>query len=336
MLFCVSTPKRRRGLAPLELVLALPFLLGIMALMVCLANVACWKVRALTVARHTLWGNMSPDLWSPWVHYDRKTGNLDPSPAYWPENGTSENVGGAGNAAGNVDDPRINLPVVRGPTFQQLEVNTNLLDPAREIRRGSANLTRPFPMLKSMGRFHTRAETYSLDDAWRAAEMGIPNEHFRFAILYPNFRPPTGTNPVLMSMLAIYNSIQQGRLDLLYGTDSDFKKFEMLYGVPPPSPPLIDRIPGWTRLHFQCEMDPDIVQQGVDDLVDRIQGSQKRNGPLMRLTNDLIGYYRSVQGVIEALLQDETLPPQRRQQLQSDLNIVTGYIKALQDFRRSL
>jgi hypothetical protein len=56
----------------------------------------------------------------------------------------------------------------------------------------------------------------------------------------------------------------------------------------------------------------------------------------MRLTNDLIGYYRSVQGVIEALLQDETLPPQRRQQLQSDLNIVTGYIKALQDFRRSL
>jgi hypothetical protein len=329
-----SLSKRPRGLAPLELVLALPFLLGIMALMVCLANVACWKVRALTVARHTLWGNMSPDLWSPWVHYDRKTGNLDPSPAYWPQNGTSENVGGSGSAAGNVDDPRINLPVVRGPTFQQLEVNTNLLNPAREIRRGSANLTRPFPMLKSMGRFHTRAETYSLDDAWRAAEMGIPNEHFRFAILYPNFRPPTGTNPVLMSMLAIYNSIQQGRLDLLYGTEPDFLKFEMLYGVFPPE--YIYDIPGWTRLRFQCEMDPEIVQQGVDDLADRIQGSQKRNGPLAALTDALIGYYESVQSIIEARLQDETLTPQEKQQLQNDLATVKGYIEQLNQFRRSL
>lgn len=329
-----STPKRPRGLAPLELVLALPFLLGIMALMVCLANVACWKVRALTVARHTLWGNMSPDLNSPWIHYDRKTGNLDPSPAYWPQNGTSENVGGAGNAAGNVDDPRINLPVVRGPTFQQLEVNSNLLNPAREIRRGSANLTRPFPMLKSMGRFHTRAETYSLDDAWRAAEMGIPNEHFRFAILYPNFRPPTGTNPVLTSLLAIYNSVQQGQLDLLYGTEPDFLKFEMLYGALPPK--YIDDIPGWTPLHLQCEMNPDIVQKGVDDLIDRIQGSQKRNGPLAALTNALIDYYEWVQTIIEARLQDETLTPQEKQQLQNDLATVKGYIEQLNQFRRSL
>ena len=47
---------RRRGLSPLEMVLALPFLLCIMALMVNFSDVACWKVRSLTVARQAVWG----------------------------------------------------------------------------------------------------------------------------------------------------------------------------------------------------------------------------------------------------------------------------------------
>ena len=272
---------RSRGLAPLEMVLAIPFLLGIMALMVCFGQVACWKVRALTVARHSLWGNLSPGLNSPNDFYDRKTGNDDPRPAYWPAQNDNTGAGGGGNAAGNVDDPRAALPVVRGPALMNLTVNSQLLDPARDMRSGTANMTHVFPMLKSLGNFHLNAETWLLDDAWRAAEMGIWNNHFRLALIYPNFQPPTGTNPVIQVMLAIYSTIQQGRLALLYGTEADFIRYQTLYGqavkgLPQLTIPVyINSILGWTQLSFGCSMDAATIQQAVDDLVERISAKKR-------------------------------------------------------------
>ena len=45
---------RRRGLAPLELVLAIPLLLFVVALSVIFGAVACWKVRGEVVARDAI------------------------------------------------------------------------------------------------------------------------------------------------------------------------------------------------------------------------------------------------------------------------------------------
>ena len=45
----------RRGLAPLELVLALPILLFVMALIVCYGTISAWKVREHSVARLAAW-----------------------------------------------------------------------------------------------------------------------------------------------------------------------------------------------------------------------------------------------------------------------------------------
>ena len=53
------TPIRRRGLAPLELVLCLPVLLMTMALMVSFGAAATWKVRALNGARQGIWRDRS-------------------------------------------------------------------------------------------------------------------------------------------------------------------------------------------------------------------------------------------------------------------------------------
>ena len=65
---------RRRGLAPLELVLSLPILLMVMALMINFGTVACWKVRGLGVSRQCVWGNRWP----------RSTANF-PQPVFWPQ-----------------------------------------------------------------------------------------------------------------------------------------------------------------------------------------------------------------------------------------------------------
>ncbi len=55
-----SSPVRRRGLAMLELVLALPILLFIMALIYNYGVVAAWKVRENSVARLAVWQTRWP------------------------------------------------------------------------------------------------------------------------------------------------------------------------------------------------------------------------------------------------------------------------------------
>ena len=69
----------------------------------------------------------------------------------------------------------MNQPVARGPfvgNFQSAAlVNTDLLDPTRGLRQGSASLSRPFAMLAKMGSFNLQAETFLLDDCWPYGEM---------------------------------------------------------------------------------------------------------------------------------------------------------------------
>jgi hypothetical protein len=318
----------RRALAPLEMVLALPFLLGFLALIINIGNIGCWKVRSLTVARHALWGNQSPGLW------DHKTGGSDPRPAYWPGNNSGSNAADIGKTGGNVDDPRAYLPVVRGPVLMgSVGVNSDLLDPSRDLREGSASLTHALPMTRR--NFRQQAKTECLDGFWRCTEMGIPNFHLRLALIYPTFQPPAANNPVITAMMAIVAAVQSGQMELLYGGDADFKKFQALYGQP--APMFINSIPGWTRLNFGCSMDSGTIQTAVDDLVERIQGSKKDTGPLRSLANALKGYYQGVKSRIQTQMQAVPPPPAGQlTQMQNDLNTLDGYIKAIDQFIKSL
>ena len=340
-----TTSKRPRGLAPLEMVLAIPFLLMIMALMVNIGNVACWKVRALTVARHSIWGNLSPRTHSSGiVPYDQKTGFADPRPDYWPAKNANAGPQDLGNSAKVTDREVPRFPVVRGlsddnPVLpvgngKSIAVNADLLNPSRGMRSGAAEMTHLYPMLKRLGNFHLQAATEILDDAWRTAEMGNPNNHFRLNLIYPTFQPPDRYNPVLPVLLQIYNSIyRQGQLALLYGTDPDFMRFQSLYGQPIPY--YIDSIRGWTRLNFGCNMDAATVQQAVDDLVDRLQGAKRKVGPLADMSKALKGYYQAVQAKIRKLMQ-ATPPPPNAGQMQADLALLDGYILLLDQFISTL
>lgn len=156
---------RARGLAPLELVLALPILLFLMALMVNYGTVASWKVRALTVARHSMWASR-----------DQRESALanNPRPAYWPDN-AGIGHGGAGDAA-SLADPRVDLPIARGPSIPiargsmlpaiVVVVNRNLLDPTRGLHMGSAELERKFPLLASLGKYRLASRQRLFQNTW--------------------------------------------------------------------------------------------------------------------------------------------------------------------------
>jgi len=166
----------RRGLSPLELTLSLPILLFIMALMINYGTVASWDVRGLVMARHAMWQSRA-----------LRSASLvsQPRPAYWPTT-ASINYGGAGNVP-SLDDARVNLPTVRGPTLTIprasglsaviVVVNSELLDPTRGLHTGAAELERKFPLLASLGMYHLASHQHLLDNKWGFRGMNLTHDY---------------------------------------------------------------------------------------------------------------------------------------------------------------
>src|SRR5262245_45242215 len=111
---------RRRGLAPLELVLAIPILMFVVGLSVVFGAVACWKVRAQAAARDAIWSHRWP-RGEPWGH------DLDPRAREWPTPASWGNEFGPPLAA--LDHAAFQEPVVHGPLPGNIAVNSDLLDP---------------------------------------------------------------------------------------------------------------------------------------------------------------------------------------------------------------
>ncbi|MFW5693516.1 MAG: TadE/TadG family type IV pilus assembly protein, partial [Thermoguttaceae bacterium] len=171
-------PARRRGLSTLELVMALPILLMIMALMINYGVVACWKLRALTVSRHAAWSTRWP-----------RAAAGDPRPEVWPE-GAALGTRGLDRWP-SLDDPRVNHRVARGPLAPWATVREELLDPARGPREGSSRIERGFPMLGRMGTYRLEAHDALLDNLWQYQRMGLPsNRHRRIPVLYELAQAP--------------------------------------------------------------------------------------------------------------------------------------------------
>ena len=188
---------RRRGLAPLEMVLSLPILLLVMALMVNFGTVACWKVRALGVARQRVWGN----------RWARSTANL-PLPTFWP----------------NADQPGFaeasRVPELNGPKLNLLDPGgivapTNeILDPTVGLLKGSAHMDREFPLLRKLGPYDLNAATELLGDTWEFQRMGLPNnEYYRIPLVYT--LPPA---PDTAMFAAAYNAARRTILNMLAGS----------------------------------------------------------------------------------------------------------------------
>jgi len=318
----VSRPDRgargghcRRGLAPLELALALPLLLMIMALMINFGTAAAWKVRTQVVARHAVWATRWPrdmnDLPRPTVSVDMD--QTPPAPIRWP--------GGMGTGGGpwidSLNDPRLEHPVVRGPLPPPGMIDPdmyNLMTMPNGARQGHADIRRDYPLLqRALGDYSLVARCPLLDNDWRYQRMpwdseawwewtGWHNEHRRIPVLYdlgflaPQtdmleslYQDPAYRN-AFFAMARSFNwpldFMASGGPDL-YGRDirddedQFYENFFPRFYVDPQG--FRHRI-AFGRHHYRvgvslggfCSLDELLIQQRVEHLIDRIQGNPDR------------------------------------------------------------
>lgn len=171
--------QRRRGLAPLELTLALPLLLMVMALMVIMGTAGAWKVRTLANSRQAIFRAMHP----------RDTDN-DPHPDNWWPSSTMMAYHNGGTSFLS-SDPYAGHDVVRGPniadpnTGNSLRVLINTLDMRNGMNSGEASVDHDPPMLAKLGVRNSfrRNNVMFAGQTWQYNNLGIPSNRTR-RILY--------------------------------------------------------------------------------------------------------------------------------------------------------
>lgn len=157
---------KRRGLAPLELVLCLPVLLFVLALMVDAGSKSCWKLRGVVAARDAAWR----------TRYDRAVGPLG-NHTSWPPP-ASMGVSPLG-PNGNLESAALNHRVVRGPTLGTFLVESERLDPTRGGAMGTSGRTWVPPLLPKLGAAAMNQQHPLLDGKWQYSQMGIPSTFYR-------------------------------------------------------------------------------------------------------------------------------------------------------------
>jgi hypothetical protein len=312
--------RRPRGLSTLEMVLCTPLLLSVMALMLNFGTVAAWKVRALTVARNALWATRWP----------RGMSDLPPAQD-WPR---SANSGAGGDSAiTELDDGRLDLPVVRGPLPYGAAIDPDMYDLmtlSHGARRGSASLQREFPLLAALGPYRLSAACSLLDNDWRYQRMpweghwywgGGHNETRRIPVIYDLGILTAETD--LVESLYQYPAFVQAFYAMANGVNwDDFKPlagpglygqdlrddedlfyenfFPSSYTYPDgrvvyrPFGRHIHRV--GASLGGFCSLDETAIQERVDNLIDRIQGKERPHvaGVAERVARQYISLYRAV------------------------------------------
>jgi hypothetical protein len=268
------------GLAPLEMVAALPLLMCLMAAMYYFGAAAVWKVRALSVARNMVWSTRWP-----------RTGTTMPRPVYWPVDGATSSTAGPDNAPA-IDDTRVQQPVVRGP-LPAAQVNSNLLDPTRGLREGQASVQRKFPLPGTLGTRVIRAEDVILDDKWQHRRMGLSsNITRRIPILYAlQHAPQALADAYVQAVMAIYNAPCQQDLRPLGPNDDEWAAYGARFGWGTGSPDY------YPRLYRFCSLDMQIAGDAVKNLIERIQGT---GGLARRVAQGFINLYQRVIDAINA------------------------------------
>ncbi len=318
---------KRRGLAPMELVLWLPILLFVMALMINFGTSAAWRVRGEIMARDVVWIERH--------HEDENRGQF-PAAVTWPDTG--------GSASRTDDDPLEVLSdrsiyddtdiVVRGPTLNDGKVTVKeLFEPDIEgAYLGRARIERPYPFLGRLGSYDSGTiEHPMLERMWQSSEygygkysflpdrsyyefgraqrIGFPNRLRRISVLY-EWDSPDLEAPFDQAWQAARQYENANRaLDVLDGRDqwtAYFRKYRSFGGSFYPRPNM--RV---------VETDREIVRKTAVEryLIDYLDASgEVRLGAICliprRLANSFSGYFSSVRAEINRRLDIlRKLPP---------------------------
>jgi hypothetical protein len=304
----------------LELTMALPILLFIMALIINYGTVAAWKVRENSVARLTVWETRWP-----------RTGLTDPRPSYWPASASMESSD-QGTVAG-MDDSRVDLPVARGP-LPQATVNSDLLDPTRGLRLGSAGLTRKFALMGKLS-YSTSAQTWLIDDKWQYQRMGMgSNWQLRVPILYALAEAPASLmNSYVQSVMAIVQAPFLNQLAPL-DHDPDFIYYGALFGW--------GGAPNfYPQIQQMCTIDRSLTDRAVNKLIDHIQGNNATRPRVPSLAETMahafLGLYERALMAFQAI--EKANPPASPQMLalaQSQIPQLQTNIQELKAFLQTI
>lgn len=303
----------------LELALALPLLLFIMALIINFGAVAAWKVRDLTVARLAVWESRWP-----------RTGGTNPVPAYWPQAGTSSTAGPT--HVPELDDGRVDQPVARGP-LQGATVDNDLLDPTRGFREGSARLTRDFPLLAKMGPYHLEGNNRLLDDKWQYQRTHLgANVQRRVPVLYQLAKAPAEL--VAAYVRAVTAVVQAPFREQLRPLDDDdeFIYYGAMFGwggAP-------DFYPRFQRF---CSLNQQEADAHVQSLIDHVRGNPQRHlrGLPARMTHAFIGLYKRVIRMYQGMLNAKPPPSEtERGRLEGEIKQLQQKIDILEKFLSKL
>jgi hypothetical protein len=330
-----SRRSTRRGLAPLELVMALPIFMMVMALMVNYATSTCWKVRTMTAARQGIY--RARDGWR---------GGGDLHLPDWPSNGRL-NRAGAGTLRtvnGAWLRPEIDKPFLKGPmivnegpypTGNAGGISVYPREPLEMpngLSSGTADLTREMPFLKNLrgggvggrqgrdlGQFVYSLRHVLLENRWQFFNMGYGWNHDRRLKGWYNFE----TNGAWSQQQARF---QQADASLVgYGAreqlvvldrDPELMNFRQTqnYGC----------FPG---AQGQCSLDAVTFRQlNLPQTVDRIQGPRGRGqeGVPECLANQFLDMYRQQLRDLMALQNPPQSEIARLQQLIQQLEQFLG------------
>ena len=309
---------RRDGLAPLELVLVLPFLLFVMALMIDFGTRAAWKVRSQTNTRYaavrTLMG---------------RTGSFDPNPLTWPAPATL--AAGGGSDVASVNNlwnavPELQTPTIRGPQIVSPRGGRPIivrreLEMSRGTHTGVTTFDRSFPLLERgiPARVSRRIDQQQelLDDRWQYQNQGFGNNRSRRAKSWYRIEPSdfaelTGLLTALQEADGKLKANPSARFLDPLDRDDEFIRYT---GSAPNFYP---------RLRRACTDDPAAVQQLARTLI---------TGGIQRLPRRMAGSFKGMyQREIDRLNKLDPKPPGTDQQiaaLQQKIDQINRFIAAL-------
>ena len=239
-----------------------------------------------------------------------------PRPDYWPQ---TAGIASAGiGTIPSLDDPRVDLPVARGPLPGVTVKQT--LDPTQGFRQGTAEMQRAYPLLSKVGPYSLNAQTEFLDNLWQYGQMGMgSNYQPRIPVLYVLPQgDPSLVQAYVTAAMAVVNANQQPGLAPL-NNDPDFIQYR---GAPR------HFINEHARFQIICSLDQQQTQTAVQNLIDRIQGNKDLNIDSMAkyMTLAFIGLY---QGEINQLQQSSQDNSTLIAQLQNDIQILQQFLATL-------
>lgn len=178
---CVAPGERslRRGLAPLELVLSLFFLLLMMALIINFGTISSWRVRGNTAARFAVWRTVG-----------LRTGGAYPNPPNWrvPQATSGLLPGIAANAQtvgqawnqGDLLQSALRGPAVVDPGSGNAFAVSNFqyLEMVNQMQTGMANLKKKMPLLPNLRSTTINPLHPILDPLWRFEDMSPKTNFF--------------------------------------------------------------------------------------------------------------------------------------------------------------